>query len=192
MKYVWIFLVLLLSVGFPYVSYSQDTLPNSRWFIKPHVIAGYNIGSQNLKGIGKDQPGYGFGYGAGIRCLYDFRKIFLGGSVFAGVETSFLSALGFEDFDEGENLRRKNYIVISPFLEQNYKWMHYAFQVGNGIGFYKGVQAQNKNAIGLITNIGWFPIYRGKKITPYITYRNDFVFDRKATNMECISVGINF
>src|ERR1035437_7914141 len=100
-KGVLIFFAFFGLTGYENVVRCQDTLPHHRWFIKPHAIAGYNIGSQNIKGIGKDQPGYGFGYGAGIRCLYDFRKIFLGGSVFAGLETYFLSALGFEDFDDG-------------------------------------------------------------------------------------------
>ncbi|HEY4799939.1 MAG TPA: hypothetical protein VII99_12740 [Bacteroidia bacterium] len=183
----------ILAFFFFHKIYCQDTLPHSRWFIKPHIIAGYNLGTSKneIKSIVQEQPGFGYGYGFGIRGLYDFRKIFLGGSVFLGVETSFLSSLGFEYTEDKFNYNRLNYFLVAPVLEQNYKWLRNSFQMANGIAFYNGIQRFNKNAFGLITNIGWFPIYRGKAITPYITYRNDWVFDKK-TNMESISLGVNF
>jgi hypothetical protein len=59
---------------------SQNSKPNDRWFIQPQVFTGYTIGKYKS----------GFGYGIGIRCLYDFEKRFLGGPLFLGLETSFL------------------------------------------------------------------------------------------------------
>jgi len=164
--------------------FSQANKPNDRWFIQPHVTSGYTIG--------KTTSGWGYGYG--LRVLYDFERNFLGGPLFLGMETSFLSPLAFKP-SEARNpvsFNRQNYIVISPMLEQNYSWLKNGFTVGTGISFYKGIQDQTKNAAGLITNIGWFPIYKGKAVTPYITYRNDWVFDKNGTNMQSLSVGLNF
>jgi len=156
-------------------------MPNDRWFIKPHIITGYTIGTYQS----------GYGYGVGIRCLYDFEKIFLGGSVFLGLETSFLSPLGFENY-ENVNPGKYNYLIVSPIVEQNYKWLNYGFQFGFGFGDYMGIQFPNTNVGGFITNIGWFPIYNGKAITPYITYRNDWIFDKNKNNMQSLNLGINF
>jgi hypothetical protein len=77
-------------------------------------------------------------------------------------------------------------------LEQNYKWFKYGFHFGTGIGYYFGIQDIKQNFIGMITNIGWFPVYEGKAVTPYITYRNDWVFDKNKTNMQSINIGLNF
>jgi hypothetical protein len=161
---------------------SQNSKPNDRWFIQPQVFTGYTIGKYKS----------GFGYGIGIRCLYDFEKRFLGGPLFLGLETSFLSSLGFEHSENELDYSRRNNLIVSAVLEQNYKWFKYGFHIGTGIGYYFGIQDLNKNSIGMVTNIGWFPVYEGKAVTPYITYRNDWVFDRNKTNMQSISIGLNF
>ena len=177
-KLIFYFLTLIIAGKI----HGQDSMPNDRWFLKPTIYAGYTFGK--LKN--------GYGYGFGFRCLYDFQKRFLGGPVFLGLDASFLSPLGFESPDNFNNYALQNYLVIAPELEQNYRWMNNGFNVGTGFGLYKGIQDQRENAFGMITNIGWFPIYRGKAITPYITYRNDWAFDKNGTNMQEISIGINF
>lgn len=172
--------LVFLPLGF---LFSQKVKPNDRWFIKPHIIAGYTIG--------KEQSG--FGYGVGIRGLYDFETRFLGAPLFLGLETSFLSPLGFYDSKTGtENFRKQNYLILTPALEQNYKWLNNGFTIATCVGYYIGIQENTRSIVGLITNIGWFPIYNGKEITPYVTYRNDWAFDKNGTNMQSISLGLNF
>jgi len=163
---------------------SQETKPNDRWLIKTQLFSGYNIG--------KDVAG--FGYGAAVRCLYDFETRFLGGPVFLGIESGFVSPMGFEKprDDSRVDYSKMNYMVTSVVLEQNYPWLKHGFNIGTGLAYYHGVQDLNSRAIGLITNIGWFPIYKGKSVTPYITYRNDWVFDSMGTNMQSLSLGLNF
>lgn len=162
--------------------FSQNSKPNNRWFIQPQIFTGYTIGEYKS----------GFGYGVGIRCLYDFEKRFLGGPLFLGLETSFLSSLGFVPFENGFDYNRRNYLLVIAVLEQNCKWFKYGFHIGTGIGYYLGIQDLNRNSFGMVTNIGWFPIYEGKAVTPYITYRNDWVFDKNKTNMQSVSIGLNF
>ena len=175
-------LVIIFSVFISNIIFSQNSKPNDRWFIQPQIFTGYTIGKYKN----------GYGYGAGIRCLYDFEKKFLGGPLFLGLETSFLSSLGFKNSEIGYDYNKFNQFIISAVLEQNYKWLNYGFHIGTGIGYYIGIQDLNTNSIGIITNIGWFPIYNGKVVTPYITYRNDWVFDKNKTNMQSISIGVNF
>lgn len=165
----------------------SGALPNDRIFIKPHVWAGYNIGKHKS----------GWGYGAGIRLLYDCRARFLGGSVFLGTEVSFMAPLGFVAPEKRSdatttNYHQQNYLVLPVILEQNYPLFKSTFTLGTGVGYYKGIQANHENAVGLITNIGWFPIYKGKAITPQITYRNDWVFDKNQTNTQSICIAFNF
>jgi hypothetical protein len=162
--------------------FSQESKPNDRWFIQLHFFTGYTFGEDKS----------GLGYGVGIRCLYDFERKFLGAPLFLGMETSFLSPLGFEHFKNESYYNRKNYFIVSPVLEQNYKWLKYGFHIGTGIGYYIGMQDNYMNSIGMITNIGWFPVYEGRPVTPYVTYRNDWVFDKNKTNMQSISLGLNF
>lgn len=163
-------------------------LPNDRFFIKPHFWCGYNIGKNKS----------GWGYGGGLRFLYDFRARFLGGSVFAGIEVSYMAPLGFvaddtrSDASSSKQYNRQNYLVLPLILEQNYPLFKSTFTIGTGVGYYKGVQANRENAVGLITNIGWFPIYKGKAITPQITYRNDWVFDKNQTNTQSLCIALNF
>ena len=176
-----VFILLFLGILWDTV-FSQNSKPNDRWFIQPQIFSGYTIGKYKS----------GYGYGVGIRCLYDFEKRFLGAPLFLGLETTFLSSLGFEHFKNGFDYNRRNHLLVSAVLEQNYKWFKYGFHIGTGIGYYLGIQDLNKNSIGMVTNIGWFPIYEGKAITPYITYRNDWVFDKNKTNMQSISIGLNF
>ena len=161
---------------------SQNSKPNDRWFIQPQIFAGYTIGEYKS----------GYGCGGGIRCLYDFEKKFLGGPLFLGLETSFLSSLGFAPSEYGIVYNKQNHLILAAVLEQNYQWFKCGFHFSTGIGYYIGIQGLNKNSIGMITNIGWFPIYKGRAITPYLTYRNDWVFDKNKTNMQSISIGLNF
>ena len=163
-------------------------LPNDRFLIKPHFWCGYNIGKNKS----------GWGYGGGVRFLYDFQARFLGGSVFAGVEVSYMAPLGFVESKDrsamvsNRNYSQQNYLVLPIILEQNYPLFKSTFTIGTGFGYYKGIQANSENAVGMITNIGWFPIYKGKAITPQITYRNDWVFDKNQTNTQSICVAFNF
>jgi hypothetical protein len=161
--------------------------PNDRIFIKPHVWSGYNIG--------KHQSGWG--YGAGIRVLYDCNARFLGGSVFFGTEVSYMAPLAFVPSSArptGSDVayNKQNYLVLPLILEQNYPLFKSSFTLGTGVAYYKGIQGNRQNAVGLITNIGWFPIYKGKAITPQITYRNDWVFDANQTNTQSICLALNF
>lgn len=165
----------------------SGALPNDRIFIKPHVWAGYNIGKHKS----------GWGYGGGIRLLYDCRARFLGGSVFVGLEASYMAPLGFVMPEKRSDAtvtdyHQQNYLVLPVILEQNYPLFKGTFALGTGVGYYKGIQANRENAVGLITNIGWFPIYKGKAITPQITYRNDWVFDKNQTNTQSICIAVNF
>ena len=112
--------------------------------------------------------------------------------LFLGLETSFISSLGFVHSEIGFDFNRQNHLIISAVSEQNYEWFKYGFHIGTGIGYYLGIPALNKNSIGRITNVGWFPIYEGKAVTPFVTYRNDRIFDRNKTNMQSFSIGINF
>jgi hypothetical protein len=163
----------------------NDLKPKNRWFFQPQVFAGYTIGNNQS----------GWGYGAGMRCLYDFEKRFLGGPLFLGMETTYLSSLNFTTFNPATDkydYRRQNYVVISPVLEQNYSWLKNGFHIATGFGYYKGIQDNKGGAAGMITNIGWFPIYEHRGITPCITYRNDWVFDSNGTNMQSISLSLSF
>lgn len=163
--------------------------PNDRIFIKPHIWSGYNIGKHKS----------GWGYGGGLRVLYDLQARFLGGSVFVGAEVSYMAPLGFVspgprtiDPPSTGNYNQQNYLVLPIILEQNYPLFGNTFTIGTGFGYYKGVQENKENALGMITNIGWFPIYKGRAITPQITYRNDWVFDKNGTNVQSISLALNF
>jgi hypothetical protein len=169
-------LISAILISFLSITHAQETKPNDRWFIKTQLISGYNLGKQIN----------GFGYGAAVRCLYDFETKFLGGPVFLGIESAFVAPLGFvqPNNDSRIDYSRMNYMATSVVLEQNYPWLKHGFNIGTGIGYYRGVQDLNKNAVGLITNIGWFPIYEGKSVTPYITYRNDRVFDSLSTTIK--------
>lgn len=109
-----------------------------------------------------------------------------------GIEASFLSSLGYLNIKNRVDHNKQNHLIASAVLEQNYKWFNYGFNFGTGVGYYFGIQDLIENSIGMITNIGWFPIYKGKNITPYITYRNDWVFNDNKINMQSISIGLNF
>ena len=178
-------IIIALILIFVQTNFSQELKPKYRWFIQPQLFAGYTFGNNQS----------GNGYGAGMRCLYDFQRKFLGGPLFLGLETTYLSSLSFVTYNpytDKFNYRKQNYVVISPVLEQNYSWLKNGFHIATGFGYYKGIQDMNKSSIGMITNIGWFPIYEKKSITPCITYRNDWVFDKNGTNMQSISLSLNF
>jgi len=178
------FLVSLVFVFFANIGSAQLAKPNDRWFIKPQVFFGYN--SSKLAN--------GWSYGAALRCLYDFEARFLGGPVFLGMESAFISPMPFVEQDRGSKLdpTKMNYVVTSIVLEQNYPLFNHGFNMGTGVGFYKGIQDMQQNAVGIITNLGWFPIYKGKTITPHISYRNDWIFDSKKSNVHTLSIGLNF
>lgn len=111
------------------------------------------------------------------------------------MEETYLSSLKFTQYNPAIDkyaYKRQDYALTSAVLEQNYGIFKNSFNIGTGIGYYKGIQALHTSAVGLITNIGWFPIYKGKSITPYISYRNDWVFDKNGTNMQSICLSVDF
>jgi len=200
-------LIILAVIFANHFAFCQDFKNNDRWFIQPHLIFGNTTGNDNyyVNGVQhKNDLGSGWGYGAGMRCLYDFKTDFMGSPLWLGMEASYLSTLGVNPTTNDNHYDKNNpqyvghsptyawhYLIIAPVLEQNYKWFKHGFQLGTGIGYYKDIKGVH-DSWGIITNIGWFPIYKDKRVTPYITYRNDWIFDRNATNVNGLGIGLNF
>jgi hypothetical protein len=48
-------------------------------------------------------------------------------------------------------------------------------------------QAKDGNPFGIVTNLGWKPSWR--RISPFVTYRSDWIFSNPVVNASSLSVG---
>ena len=167
-------------------SYAQNntfkTYPDQNWIIRPQVGVGYTFGKQ--------EKGQAYHYGA--RILYSARRMFLGGTVMFGGEYMILDAHETTDnlsnpLDES----RAKYLVLAPMFEQNYKVLKNSLSMTTGVGYYIGIQSSQQNAVGLITNLAWSPLTSMMRIKPYISYRNDWLFNENQTQTHSISIGFS-
>jgi hypothetical protein len=129
-----------------------------------------NIGIGYTNSYGKDASG--FGYHIGGRFLLE-----AGSNKKYGLEITYISAVTSEN---------KNYVSIGIVLEQNkYDW----FNMSIGTIGYINIKDSTK-PFGIVTNLGWER--KISHLSPFITYRTDWIFDKVILNINSISMGITF
>jgi len=80
-----------------------------------------------------------------------------------------------------------DFFSIGIILEQKlFDW----FNMSIGTIGYFNYGITSNNVIGLTTNLGWEPNTE-KVISPFVTYRSDFIFSDKINLLNALNVGIN-
>lgn len=64
------------------------------------------------------------------------------------------------------------------------------FNMSIGTIGYFNFDLDRRNYIGLVTNLGWEPITKGR-YSPFITWRSDFIFTKKIQLLNSLNIGLN-
>ncbi len=113
-----------------------------------------------------------FTYSYGVRTL-----------LLAGVDKKF--GLELSRFHTPET--DADFWTLGIILEKRaYKW----FNIAIGTIGYIDYGEDADNVFGLVTNIGWEPL-NSKMLSPYISFRKDFVFYQELHSLFLLNVGIN-
>ena len=100
-----------------------------------------------------------------------------------GLEASFvqLDITGREIFSE-------RYSAVGVVLEMT---VVRGFNLGIGTLGYIGVGGTDRNPFGVVTNLGWEPVWT-TRVRPYLTMRTEWIFDRATYSVLSLSAGITF
>ncbi len=164
--------VVIMSVGI--AAMSMLSLPtfaeNDGFLVRPHFGVGYTSASSD---------------GASGTSVHVGSRFLLGtgGNKYYGLEVTYIDAYAFDD-DKPDT----EYLAVGIVLEQK---LVKAFNMSIGTIGYIGIGENTNNPFGIVTNLGWEPEYKGR-ITPFITFRSDLIFDDSTLNMNTISAGIRF
>jgi hypothetical protein len=77
-----------------------------------------------------------------------------------------------------------DYLAVGIVLEQRlWNW----FNMSIGTVGYVGLSSRTGNPFGIVTNLGWEPSWG--RISPFVTYRSDWIFNNPVVNASSLSVG---
>jgi hypothetical protein len=108
---------------------------------------------------------------------YGFRVLLKAGSNKAyGIEIS--------RFNRKDN---RFFYTAGIILEQKL-WKCFNSSIGT-IGYFN-FEGDSKNTVGLTSNLGWEP-NSNKRLSPFITYRSDFIFTSKMQSINTLNIGLN-
>jgi len=100
-----------------------------------------------------------------------------------GVEVSYL------DLDvSGRRAFQERYVAPGLVLEMTL-FRHFLLGIGT-IG-YVGVAGTRGNPFGVVTNLGWEPLW-DRIVLPFVTLRTEWIFERRVFNVTSLSLGITF
>ena len=88
----------------------------------------------------------------------------------------------------GSNVFSERYAAVGVVLEMT---VVKGFNLGVGTLGYIGVGSTDRNPFGVVTNLGWEPVW-DSRVRPYITMRTEWIFDRATYNVLSLSAGITF
>jgi len=88
----------------------------------------------------------------------------------------------------GREVFSERYAAVGVVLELT---VVKGFNLGIGTLGYIGVGSTERNPFGVVTNLGWEPMW-DSRVRPYVTIRTEWIFDRATYNVLSLSVGINF
>jgi hypothetical protein len=149
---------------------SVPTWAENGILIRPHLGMGYT----NASGEGA----------SGTSTLIGSRfMLSAGGNKSYGLEVSYIDAYARQD-DKPDT----EYLAVGIVLEQK---PFESFNMGIGTIGYLGIGDNTNNPFGIVTNFGWEPEYKGN-ITPYISFRSEWIFDDSTLKINTLSAGIRF
>lgn len=113
-----------------------------------------------------------FAHSFGTRVLFP-----AGGNKVSGIEFSYFNVAKSDN----------DFFTIGIVLEEKkFNWLN--MSIGT-IGYFNyGIDS--KNLVALTTNIGWEPNTK-KRVSPFVTYRRDSIFDEKITYLNTLNFGVN-
>lgn len=88
----------------------------------------------------------------------------------------------------GKDIFTERYAAVGVVLEMT---VVKGFNLGFGTLGYIGVGGTNRNPFGVVTNLGWEPMW-DSRVRPYITMRTEWIFDQATYNVLSLSAGITF
>lgn len=135
--------------------------------VRPQFGIGYADGGRAGSGISTH---------AGLRILQsanEYKK--------AGLEATYIDI----HQSNGSGIR---YLAAGIVLEQK-KWNWFNMSIGT-IGYF-GLSNATANSPGAVANLGWEPDRAGL-FKPFITYRVDAIFTSPATQINSLSMGLNW
>jgi len=130
------------------------------------------------------RPHVGGGYGSELENESSGNLLHVGGRVLLsanekqsyGVETTYLRVPA-----KGAHA---DYLAVGIVLEQRlWNW----FNMSIGTVGYVGLSSRTGNPFGIVTNLGWEPSWG--RISPFVTYRSDWIFSNPVVNASSLSVG---
>ena len=125
---------------------------------------------------GASNEGSGAAFFGGLRGLFQANE-----RQRYGFEVAYLDALADEDEDVA-------YAAVGIVLEQALARRFFA-SIGS-LGYF-GVDDNEDNPFGIVSMIGWEP-KSGGSVKPFVTLRNDLVFDETTTRITTLGAGIRF
>jgi hypothetical protein len=156
-------IALLFIISFP--SWAEKGI-----LIRPHLGMGYT-----------DVSGEG---ASGMARLIGSRFLLsAGGNKSYGLEVSYIEAYAGKD-DKPDT----DYLAVGIVLE---KKPFESFNMGIGTIGYLGMGDNSDNPFGIVTNLGWEPEYKGN-ITPYISFRSEWIFDENIFKINTLTAGMRF
>jgi hypothetical protein len=88
----------------------------------------------------------------------------------------------------GRDIFSERYAVVGVVLEMT---VVKGFNLGIGTLGYIGIGANDRNPFGVVTNLGWEPMW-DSRVRPHITLRTEWIFDQATYNVMSLSAGITF
>ena len=88
----------------------------------------------------------------------------------------------------GDEIFSERYAAVGVVLEMT---VVRGFNLGVGTLGYIGVRGTDRNPFGIVTNLGWEPLW-DSRVRPYITMRSEWIFDRATYNVLSLSAGVTF
>lgn len=143
-------------------------------FIRPHAGVGW--------ASAYNRSGNALALHAGGRVLFPAPISPKVGATF-GLEATYLQL----DIT-GSDIFSERYAAVGVVLELT---VLKGFNLGIGTLGYIGVGGTDRNPFGVVTNLGWEPMW-DSRVRPYITMRTEWIFDRATYNVLSLSVGANF
>ena len=88
----------------------------------------------------------------------------------------------------GRDIFSERYAAVGVVLEMT---VVRGFNLGIGTLGYIGVGGTDRNPFGIVTNLGWEPLW-DSRVRPYVTMRSEWIFDRATYSILSLSVGATF
>lgn len=159
------------------------------------VAAEATTDSENARRILFLRPHAGVGWASGYNRSGNALALHAGGRLLfpAPLSPKVAATFGLEatylQLDiTGRDIFSERYAVVGVVLEMT---VVKGFNLGIGTLGYIGIGANDRNPFGVVTNLGWEPMW-DSRVRPYITLRTEWIFDQATYNVMSLSAGITF